>query len=199
VPFGHDGVVLPHRLSLVRHGRSSHVHTSGWVDATGVGAWRDAYEAAGIREDEEAPGSLAALAAQADLVACSDAARAIESARRLIGEREILVSPLLRELDLHCPRLGGISLPLAAWSVAIGGRRLADAMRGGPSETERARVAEAAAWLDGLAAGHASIVVVTHASFRQALAVRLSRAGWRAEPGRRTWRPWSAWHYSRGS
>jgi hypothetical protein len=130
-------------------------------------------------------------------VACSDAPRAVQSARRLIGDREILVSPLLRELELMCPPLGRVRLPLAAWSVAIGGRRLVDAMRGGPSPAERARVVQAATWIDGLATRHASVVVVTHASFRQAVAAVLERSGWRAEPGRRGWRPWSAWHYRR--
>jgi hypothetical protein len=167
------------------------------VDATGVAAWRDAYEAAGIRDDDPAPDDLIALATAADAVACSTAPRAVESARRLIGAREMLVSPLLRELALMCPPLGRVRLPLAAWSVAIGGRRVVDAMRGGPTAAERARVAEAAAWIDGLGTRHDSVVVVTHASFRQAVAAVLERAGWRPEPGRRDWRPWSAWHYRR--
>lgn len=158
--------------------------------------WRDAYEAAGIRDDDPPPADLVALATAADLVVCSDAARAIESARRLT-DREVVISPLLRELALRCPRLGGIRLPLAAWSVAIGARRLVDALRGGSTDTERARVGEAAAWVDGLATVHASVVVVAHASFRQALAGRLERFGWRAVPGRRDWRHWSAWHYRR--
>ena len=128
-----------------------------------MAAWRDAYEAAGIRDDDAAPEELIALAGTADVVACSNAPRAVESARRLIGEREVLVSPLLRELELMCPPLGRVRLPLAAWSLAIGGRRVVDAMRGGPTAAERARVAEAATWIDGLATRHASVVVVTHA------------------------------------
>jgi hypothetical protein len=36
------------RVALVRHARSSHVHV-GWITASGFRAWREAYEAAGIR------------------------------------------------------------------------------------------------------------------------------------------------------
>jgi len=110
------------RLALVRHARSAHVHT-GWINTTGFRAWREAYEAAGIREDERIPADLERLAASADLVLASDAPRAMASARLLAPGREILVSPLLRELDLEGPNLGGLPLPLAAWALAVGCER----------------------------------------------------------------------------
>jgi len=185
------------RVALVRHGRSSHVH-AGWINASGFRAWREAYEAAGIREDERAPAHLEQLVNDVGLMLSSDAARAVASVRLLAPGREIVVSPLLRELDLEGPALGGLRLPLAAWAVAVGGRALLLSLRGQfPSAAEAARVNDAAAWLEELAAHHSLIVAVTHASFRRQLSTRLVQTGWQAEPGRRSLRHWSAWLFRR--
>jgi broad specificity phosphatase PhoE len=185
------------RIALVRHGRSAHVQR-GWIDGRGFRAWREAYEAAGIREDERPPADLAALAAGADVVVSSDAPRAVASARLLAPGRDVVVSPLLRELTLESPRLGPLRLPLAAWAVAVGGRNLLLTLRRKQaSGAEAARLEEAAVWLDDLGRRHQSIVVVTHASFRRQLSARLPRAGWQPEPGRRSLKPWSAWMFAR--
>lgn len=189
---------LEAHVTLVRHARSAHVH-AGWIDGHGFRAWREAYEAAGIHADERAPAALAALAARADLLVASDAPRAVASARLLAPGREIVVSPLLRELDLEAVDLGGLRLPLLAWALAVGLRTLHLSLRRRyPSAPEAARLREAASWLGELAGSHPRIVVLTHASFRKHLALRLRRAGWQAEPGRRTLRPWSAWAFRRG-
>ena len=186
------------RVALVRHARSSHVH-AGWIDVHGFRAWREAYEAAGIHEGERVPAQLEQLVSRADLVLSSDAARAVSSARLLAPGREIVVSPLLSELDLEGPTLGGLRLPLGAWAVAVGGRTLVRTLRRQyPSAAEAARIGNAAAWLEELAAQNSLIVAVTHAMFRRRLATRLLRTGWQAEPGRRSLQPWSAWLFSRG-
>jgi broad specificity phosphatase PhoE len=182
-------------VALVRHARSAHVH-AGWITASGFRAWREAYEAAGIREDERVPAHLEQLVGRADLVLSSDAARAVASASLLAPGHEIVVSPLLRELDLESPALGGVRLPLAAWALIVGGRILLLTLRRQyPSAAEAARVNEAATWLEELAAQHSSIVAVTHASFRQQLSHRLVQTGWQAQPGRRSLQHWSAWHF----
>jgi broad specificity phosphatase PhoE len=187
------------RIALIRHGHSAHVRT-GWMDAAGFRAWRKAYEAAGILEGERVPADLLQLAASADLVLASDAPRAMASARLLAPGREILVSPLLRELDLEGPNLGGLPLPLAAWALAVGVRMLFLIFRRQyPSAAEATRVHQAATWLEELAAQHALTVVVTHASFRRQLSRRLEPKGWQAEPGRRSLRPWSTWLFRRRS
>lgn len=185
------------RVALVRHARSSHVH-AGWIDANGFRAWREAYEAAGIHEDERVPAQLEQLVSRADLVLSSDAARAVSSARLLAPGREIVVSPLLSELDLEGPTLGGLRLPLGAWAVAVGGRTLVRTLcRQYPSAAEAARIGNAAAWLEELAAQNSLIVAVTHAMFRRRLATRLLQTGWQAERGRRSLQPWSAWLFRR--
>jgi hypothetical protein len=185
------------RVALVRHGRSAHAH-AGWIDAAGFRAWRLAYEAAGIVDDERVPDALRQQVARADLVLASDAPRAVASARLLAGEREVIASPLLRELDLEASRLGSLRLPLLGWAFAVGGRMLALRLRGRhPSSAEAARVAAAARWLDELAAGRELLVAVTHASFRRRLATRLIADGWRHQPGDRSLRHWSAWLLAR--
>lgn len=185
------------RVALVRHARSAHVH-AGWITARGFRAWREAYEAAGIHEDERVPARLERLVGHADRVISSDAVRAVATARMLARGREVTTSPLLRELDLEGPDLGGLRLPLAAWAVAVGGRNLLERLRRQyPSSAEAARIDAAAAWLEELAARHELIVAVTHASFRGQLAARLLKAGWEAEPGRRSLQNWSAWLFSR--
>jgi broad specificity phosphatase PhoE len=181
------------RLAVVRHGRSSHVH-SGWITASGFRDWRRAYEEAGIREDECVPDDVAQLANGAGVVLCSDAPRAVASAHLLAPVQNIIISPLLRELELASPRLGRIRLPLAAWAVAVGGRTLLMTMRRRyPSPADAARVEGAAMLINQLAAQHSQIIVVTHASFRRLLCHRLAQAGWRQESVKRSVRHWSAW------
>jgi broad specificity phosphatase PhoE len=187
------------RLVLIRHGRSSH-ERPGWIDASGFRTWREQYEAAGIAADEHVPAAVQQLARSAGQVVCSNAPRAIASAQLLAPQREVMASPLLRELDLEGPSLGALRLPLIAWAVAVGGRAALLRLGGKyPSVGEVRRVAEAAVWLDELAAQHATIVAVTHASFRRLLARRLVEIGWLAEPGARSVKHWSEWGFGRGA
>jgi broad specificity phosphatase PhoE len=179
----------------VRHARSSHVH-AGWIDGTGFRAWREAYEAAGIHESEHVPDHLKHLVERADVVLSSDAPRAVASARLLAPGHEMIVSPLLRELDLRPLHLGALRLPLPAWALAVGGRTLLQTVRGRyPSAAEEDRINKSAIWLEELAVQHSLILVFTHASFRRQLANRLVQAGWRGEPGRRSVKHWSAWFF----
>ena len=187
------------RVAIIRHGRSSHVH-SGWITASGFHAWRKAYEEAGIREDECVPSHVAQLLDRAGVVLCSDAPRAIASARLLACGQDIIISPLLRELELKCPGLGGLRLPLAAWAVAVGVRTMLLAMGGRyPSPSDAARVEGAATLINQVAAQHSQIIVVTHASFRRLLCKRLAQAGWRDDSVRRSVRHWSAWLFTQSA
>jgi broad specificity phosphatase PhoE len=187
------------RIVLVRHGRSAHVQV-GRVDSEGFRSWRRAYEAAGIATGEQAPADVAELAAGAQLVVASDAARAVESARLLSPGRELIASPLLRELDLDCVSLGRLRLPLPAWALAVGCRMLLEKLHGRyPAAHEGARITDAATWLHDLSARNRLIVAVTHASFRKRLAARLLALGWQNDIGERTLKHWSAWSLRRGS
>ncbi|HEV2843763.1 MAG TPA: hypothetical protein VG477_02860 [Thermoanaerobaculia bacterium] len=185
-------------IVLVRHGRSAHVH-AGWIDLQGFHRWREAYEAAGILAGETPPPELRALAERAGAVIASNAPRAIESARLLAPEREVITSPLLREMDLPPPTLHGWRLPLIGWALAYGFQSLFRGMTLRPhaSAEETARAREAARWLMGIAKGHGPVVAVTHATFRGLLARALADEGWSC--GTKIWRAhhWSAWSFTR--
>ncbi|HEX8172528.1 MAG TPA: hypothetical protein VF824_18480 [Thermoanaerobaculia bacterium] len=184
------------RILLVRHGRSSHVH-AGWIDAAGFARWRDAYEAAGIADDDPPPIALRDAASQADIVVASDAARAVASASRLSAR--VITTPLLRELELAPPLLGRLRLPLAAWTLLIGVRWGMRALPGQPTVAphESQRAHDAARWLAELAASHESVVAVTHGSLRLLVAQRLIADGWRCERPRKAHAHWSAWSLTR--
>lgn len=181
------------RLVLVRHGRSAHGH-AGLLDADGFRRWREAYEAAGILADEVPPPEVASLADASAQIVASEAPRAVESARLLARGRDVLTSPLLRELDLPPPAIP-LRMPLPAWALAIGLRSLVAG--GHATAEERARVAEAAAWLSSLAAERGCVVAVTHATFRSLLAKKLLAEGWRRETAKQRSMHWSAWIHSR--
>ncbi|HYI11864.1 MAG TPA: hypothetical protein VEK57_22600 [Thermoanaerobaculia bacterium] len=183
------------KIVLVRHGRSAHVH-AGWIDFAGFLRWREAYEAAGIDAGDTPPRELRELAATAGVLAASDIPRAVESVRLLAPGTDVVISPLLRELELTPPNLGSLRLPLAGWALAYGVRMLVRAhAHVTPAEHERAR--EAARWLAQLADEHGRVVVVTHATFRSVLAKKLASAGWYTARPRRHSAHWSAWSFSR--
>ena len=175
------------RIHLVRHGRSAHVH-AGWIDLAGFQRWRESYEAAAIMEGETPPRALTELAARAAVVAASDVPRAIASAKLL--REDVVVSPLLRELELTPPNLRGVKLPLALWALTFGVKWLIRRSHATPEEEARAR--EAAAWL-GQLAGDGPVVAVTHATFRSLLGKALVAEGWQAgkRPRDRHWSVWS--------
>lgn len=185
------------RIVLVRHGRSAHVH-AGWIDVAGFLRWRETYEAAGIDERETPPQALQAMAAGAGMIVTSDASRAIESARLLSPGAAVTVSSLVRELELMPPNLGPLRLPMAGWALAYGVRMLVRS-RAHVTEDERERARGAGRWLAGLTEKHGLIVVVTHASFRSALAKALESERWRNETARRSSAHWSAWSFLQGS
>ena len=179
------------KITLIRHGRSAHV-VKGLLDLAAFRKWREAYEAAGIDPADRPPPELHAAAEQAAIIVSSDAPRAIESARKLAPDRDVITSPLLRELRMEPPALRWIRLPMAGWALVFGvqwlRRKLAT-----PEDEQRARAA--ADWLIDLAAG--DLVVVTHGSFRLLLAREFESRGWVLVLPRRRSSHWSAWAMKR--
>jgi broad specificity phosphatase PhoE len=178
------------RILLVRHGRSGHA-VSGLLDLAAYQRWREAYEAAGIDANEKPPAELIEAARDARALVASTAARAIASAKLLAPDREVVISPLLRELELPPPRLR-VRLPLIGWVLLIGAKA---AFRGIPEEFERGRAA--AEWLSEMAAERGPIVALTHGSVRRLIATELLALGWSAAKGRRGFHHWSAWAFTR--
>jgi len=191
---------MPSRILLIRHGRSSHVQP-GLLNRAEFDRWREAYEAAGVAEDDVPPPALQQLAVNAGVVLASDAPRAVQSAKLLAPGQPVLVSPLLRELDLLPPKLGGLRMSLRAWAVAIGIQWLARRVLRRPPFTapESARAKAAAEWMSELAQRHGTVVAVTHGSIRGVIARELLDIGWRKDAARRRWHHWSVWSLSRAT
>jgi broad specificity phosphatase PhoE len=186
---------MPAPLLLVRHGRSAYVHPGGWIDQHGIAAWRRAYDAAGIRPDDAPPEWLVKDAKGATHLLASDMPRALESAQRLGGGRQIDSSALLREIPIPFPRLFP-RLPVAAWGASASLGLMWDIARGrGVAGDARGRVESAVLWLAGVAK-EGRAVVVTHGVFRRALRDELLRRGWSVEPGPQRDQHWSAWGFA---
>jgi len=184
--------VVTQKIVLIRHGRSAHV-AKGLLDLAAFLKWRETYEAAGIEENEQPPRELVAEARNAGAFVSSDVPRAIESARLLASDREVITSPLLRELSLDPPQLRGIRLPLRGWALTYVVRWLFG--RHVTADEER-RACTAAQWLIEWSSLHGEVMVLTHASFRSLLAKEFARRGWKSVTPRRRSAHWSAWSFS---
>lgn len=184
------------RIVLIRHGHSSHIHDDRWLHPSSVRAFEDAYDAAGIRDDSIPPPALCAAAANAGLLCASDLRRAIDSAHRLAPEREIVVSPLLREIRLELPTWFPLRLPIATWDFLSHTRWSYRLLM--MSDHEHMRRADAAArWLEEHVSQVSSVAAVTHAGFRRLLAATLIARGWQHGPLKRTYENWSGWELLR--
>ena len=186
------------RIQLVRHGPSAHVDDGRWLSSAEVDRWVIDYDAAGIVADDSPPASVLADAQRADVVAASDLRRGIESAERLAPGRDLLVSPLLRELSVDFPRWLRMRLPMVFWDAVSHTQWTYRLLRrNAVSRRELARATEAANWLGDAARGCERVLVVTHGGFRRLLAIQLVATGWKAESGRRGYENWSVWSFRR--
>ena len=189
------------RVLLIRHGRSAHVGPTGLLDRAAIEEWRVAYDAAGIADGDEPPAELKTEMARAHAIAASDLPRAMASAAKLAGTREVLISPLVREVPLAIPKAVPLRVPLGAWAVFIHLRWGLDIVRGRGLPVEaHGRARDAAVWCDNILqkfGSEATLAIVTHGVFRGLLARQLVRDGWNAEPGRRSYAHWSVWRFSR--
>jgi broad specificity phosphatase PhoE len=183
------------RILLVRHGRSAHAHDGRWMHAADVRAFEDAYDAAGILDDDAPPPELIHVADSADVIAASDLPRAIASARRIAPARDPDITPLLREFRLE-PSDWMPRLPVQAWDVLSHLQWSYRLLSGAPHDVIT-RANEAAEWLAQRAAEAVTVVAVTHGGFRRVIAHRLEARGWRAGPERRSYANWSVWSFLR--
>jgi broad specificity phosphatase PhoE len=181
------------RILLVRHGRSAIQHDGRWMPITGVKTYEDAYNAAGILDDDAPPTALTEAAARADVLATSHYVRALASVRRLASAREPDVSPLLCEIAIDPPALP-VRLPIEVWD-AISFVQWTCRLCLRADREEVRHPPPAVDWLEQHATGGRTVCAVTHGGFRRILDVELLRRGWSATPGARTHENWSSWTY----
>lgn len=181
-------------IHLVRHGRSALVHDGRWFHWSDVGAYEDAYDAEGIREDDGPSSDLRKVVGSDPLVVASDLPRAIASAQRLTPEREIQFSPLLREIRLEPPRWIPGRLPIQMWDI-FGHVQWSYRLFSNADHEYVRRAREAVEWLVGHAERSSNVLAVTHGGFRRLLDARLVARGWRRTFEKKSYENWSVWSY----
>jgi len=190
------------RIFLIRHGQSAHPNMSGILDHAAIEEWRTRYDAAGIAADSVPPAEVLEKIGAAHRVVSSDLPRAVESAARLFPGRSVEANPLLREVPLAIPTLGGVRAPFAVWAAVISVGWGVDILRGQdcpPSDEER--VLAATDWCERQqreAGDGATLAVVTHGVMRRLMATRLCERGWTIR-GRRSYDLWSVWELTKGA
>lgn len=181
-------------IHLVRHGRSALVHDGSWFRRADLPPYEDAYDAAGIRDDDGPRGKLDSLLDAGPKIVASDLARAIASAQRLARGQQVDLSPLLREVRLEPPRWVPFRLPMVAWDafshVQWSYRMFSDA-----DHEHMRRASLAVDWLIGHAGQSPSVLAVTHGGFRRLLDTKLVARGWKRGFTRRDYANWSVWSY----
>ena len=169
------------------------VHDGAWMHASGVSRYEDAYDAAGIRDDDHPPASLATLAASARVVA-SDLARSVGSAERLAPRDAIVTTPLLREIRIEPQRWVPFKLPIVVWDTMSYLQWFYRLRTGADHEFVR-RAGQASDWLIERARER-DVVAVTHGAFRMLLAPALRDRGYAMDDGPRRYHNWSVWSFS---
>jgi broad specificity phosphatase PhoE len=182
------------QIHLVRHGRSALIHDGRWFRHSDVGAYEDAYDAAGIRDDDRPGTELETLVGGGPTIVASDLPRAVASAQRLAGDRRLELSPLLREIRLEPPPWIPGRLPIQVWDVFSYMQWSYRLLDNTDHEYVR-RASQAVEWLSGLAAHSSNVVAVTHGGFRRILEARLIARGWRRGSENRSYANWSVWSY----
>ena len=181
-------------IHLVRHGRSALVHDGSWFGWADVPAYEDAYDAAGIRDDDQPGADLQALVGAKPLIVASDLPRAIASARRLAPQHDVQLSPLLREIRLEPPQWVPVRLPIQMWDVFSHVQWTYRLLSNADHDYVR-RAAKAVDWLSEHAGQASNVVAVTHGGFRRILDATLVARGWRRGSDKRSYANWSVWSY----
>jgi broad specificity phosphatase PhoE len=161
--------------------------------------WWATYEEGGLRIDQSPPELLKALAAGAGVVVASTRRRALESARAVIGERDLLTDPMFIEAPLPPPRFPSyLKFSPRTWGVIARfwwwffdhheGQETRDQAK------ERAR--RAAAQLVRLAEDGRDVMVFAHGFFNGMVGIELTRQGWRCVKDQ-GFRYWSARRFER--
>ena len=105
------------RIVTARHGRPA-LPRDQKMSAGDYGRWWALYEETGLYPDERPSSELAEIARTSDIVLSSTRPRAIETARRAVGDdREIPADPLFVEMPLPAPPTPFLRLTPATWGA----------------------------------------------------------------------------------
>lgn len=165
-------------IILVRHGRSS-LRVPPRIGSDTLRGTARRYNEAGIRATPRPSATLRRQAGSAGVIVCSDARRAVESARALDGTREPLIDRVFREAGLPLKSPLPLRLSFDTWVLIAGIAWFWGWSSGTESLGEaRARARSAARRLIRLSTQHRSVMLVGHGLFNALIAAELQRRGW---------------------
>jgi broad specificity phosphatase PhoE len=187
----------PGGIVLCRHGEPA-LSRKVKLTASQYRDWWALYEAGGILAGQAPPEHLKQAAAKAGVILTSTRLRSIETARALIGGRELAHDEVFIEAPLppppwpdilrFSPKTWGVISRISWWLGGHGGQETR------PQAQKRA--AAAALQLHELANKGDNVLVVAHGFFNTMIGVELRKLGWRVVRGR-GWRYWSTRYYER--
>jgi broad specificity phosphatase PhoE len=184
-------------ITLARHGEPD-LSRKVRISAREYRDWWARYEAVGIVAGQSPPPQLMEAAVKAGAVYTSTRPRSIETARVLVGAREMTHEALFIEAPLPPPNWpDAVKLSPRTWGVIS---RVSWWVGGHKDEESRpeakARSIRAARLLHDVAFGGADVLLVAHGFFNTMIGAELRRLGWRCVGGR-GYRYWSARRYER--
>jgi broad specificity phosphatase PhoE len=196
-PWDVAAPVTPGGIVIARHAEPA-LSRKVRLSAREYRDWWTRYEAGGILTGQTPPEHLKEVAAKAGVVYTSTRVRAIETARVLVGDRELKSEVVFIEAPLPPPPWPDVlKFSPKAWGVIS---RLSWWFGGHAGEETRQqaekRAAAAARLLHEAALGGQDVLAVAHGFFNSMIGAELRRLGWRCVKGR-GYKYWSTRYFER--
>ena len=166
----------PGQIVIARHGEPD-ADRFEHMDWRGYERWWAAYDEAGLRAGQSAPGALIAETAQARTLYASTLPRAVETARACAQGREIALDSQFVEAPLPPPRMPG-RFTARTWGVIARCSWWLGHARGRETRHQAERRADAAAETLTLAALDGPVALFAHGWFNRMLRPALKRRGY---------------------
>lgn len=168
----------PGSIVIGRHGRPKGDRTTK-IDWRGYEVWWAEYDRSGLSEGQSPPANLLAEARRADVIFASTLPRAIETARAIAGDKEVVTDLIFIEAPLPPPHIWGKRSP-RHWGVWARISWWLGSSHGGESRQHaEVRAEAAAATLTSHALRGENVVLLAHGWFNRMMRPVLKRAGWR--------------------
>jgi broad specificity phosphatase PhoE len=167
------------QIQIIRHGRSALPYPSNWITSTEFREWIAVYNRTGIADESTPPAELVATVGEVPVVVCSDYPRSIESAARLVPNRQPRISPVFREVGRPLQANWNVRLPLKVWdrfSVSLWNMNLISSDES--IHAARRRAQEATRELVSLAEESSRVLFVGHGMINAMIGGELRRLGW---------------------
>jgi broad specificity phosphatase PhoE len=149
------------------------------MGAVHYGRWWATYDTVGLKENQNIPPALRALADESDVLLASPLPRALATAELLAPGRTPIVDPLFREAPLPPPPVPVLRLKPKTWGVVARGFWFLGHAAGQESRSEaRWRAHEAVARLEEATAG-GDVFLCAHGYFNWMMDKVLRKRRWR--------------------